>query len=75
MINSNYSFFSNSEIFKKLSNFLGTRSTRQCRSHFQKLMNRFKIPIKAIKAKKTISNPNQRLVKKFEIPNQKYHII
>ena len=27
------------------------------------------IPIKAIKAKKTISNPNQRLVKKFEIPN------
>mgnify|MGYP005683377611 CR=1 FL=1 len=27
------------------------------------------IPINAIKAKKTISNPNQRLVKKFEIPN------
>lgn len=34
-------------IFKKLSTFLGNRTARQCRSHFQKLMNRFKTPAKA----------------------------
>lgn len=31
----------NLQIFKKLSEFLGTRTARQCRSHFQKLKNRF----------------------------------
>lgn len=29
-------------IFKSLSSFLGTRTPRQCRSHFQKIMNKFK---------------------------------
>lgn len=29
-------------IFKKMSEFLVTRKARQCRSHYQKLMKRFK---------------------------------
>lgn len=38
-------FFShcrNLRVFKTLSEYLGSRTPRQCRSHFQKLMNRFK---------------------------------
>lgn len=34
--------FRNLKIFKTLSIFLNSRTPRQCRSHFQKLMNRFK---------------------------------
>lgn len=29
-------------IFKSLSEFLQTRTPRQCRSHFQKIMNKYK---------------------------------
>ena len=36
-------------IFKKMSNYLGGRTPRQCRSHFQKLKNRFQVPLRAIK--------------------------
>lgn len=32
----------NLRVFKTLSEYLRTRTPRQCRSHFQKLMNRFK---------------------------------
>lgn len=32
----------NLRVFKTLSEYIGTRTPRQCRSHFQKLMNRFK---------------------------------
>ncbi len=34
--------YRNLRVFKTLSEYLGTRTPRQCRSHFQKLMNRFK---------------------------------
>lgn len=46
-------------IFKKLSEFLGTRNPRQCRSHFQKLMNRFKVPMRAIKFYKSLYGGSQ----------------
>ena len=36
-------------IFKKLSLFLGSRTPRQCRCHFQKLINRFKTPLRVRK--------------------------
>jgi len=32
----------NLKVFKTLSEYLRSRTSRQCRSHFQKLMNRFK---------------------------------
>lgn len=34
-------------VFKKFSDMLGNRTPRQCRSHFQKMMLRFKTPNKA----------------------------
>ena len=34
--------FRSERIFKSLSDFLTTRTPRQCRSHFQKIMNKFK---------------------------------
>ena len=36
-----------SRIFKKFSLYLGDRTPRQCRSHFQKMILRFKTPLKA----------------------------
>jgi GTP1/Obg family GTP-binding protein len=34
--------FRTTRIFKSLSSFLKTRTPRQCRSHFQKIMSKFK---------------------------------
>ena len=51
--------------YENLSNYIGELKAERKNL----LMPMSLIPINAIKAKKTISNPNQRLVKKFEIPN------
>lgn len=42
-------------IFKKFSDFVGTRTPRQCRSHYQKMMNRFKTPLRACNHYKKIT--------------------
>ena len=43
------SLFRTTRIFKTLSKFLVTRTPRQCRSHFQKIMTKFK-NLKKVKA-------------------------